>query len=182
MGHRFDPYKPHHCKYSAFSRLHLEHRRPVGWSVGSFCSPFGHFEFADCALSECRIAAQIVRIEDRAYTAQRVSGDGGDLGLGTSGHCQPGHGGAAQIVKRHADHARRHLERGQSDKLVTNPDAALLGRLRRLRCFIAPQGERPIAIEASKRAGLIAAWRHHQDQFVPALRTRRNGYQISVIL
>jgi hypothetical protein len=55
----------------------------------------------------------------------------------------------------------------------------LFGRLRRVRCFIAPQGERPIAIEASKRAGLIAAGCHHQDQFVPALRARRNGDQIS---
>jgi hypothetical protein len=69
---------------------------------------------------------------------------------------------------------------GTSDKLVTDVDAALLGRLRRVRCFIAPQGEGPIAIEASIRAGLIAAWCHHQDQFVPALRARRNGDQISL--
>jgi hypothetical protein len=48
-------------------------------------------------------------------------------------------------------------------------------KLRRVSCSIAPQGERPIAIEASKRAGLIAARCHHQDQFAPALRARLNG-------
>jgi hypothetical protein len=68
---------------------------------------------------------------------------------------------------------RRKLKRDEQSR------RALFGRLRRVWCFIAPQGDRPIAIEASKRAGLVAAGRHHQDQFVPALRARRNGDHIS---
>jgi hypothetical protein len=86
------------------------------------------------------------------------------------------HGQAAYIP---APFGRDSRCRGRVVRTCRVLASALFGRLRRVRCFIAPQGERPIAIEASKRAGLIAAGRHHQDQFVPALRTRRNGYQIS---
>ena len=52
---------------------------PVGRLVGRLCSPF---ELGDGAFAEVRIAAEIVRIEDRAHAAQRVPGDGGDLGFG----------------------------------------------------------------------------------------------------
>ena len=48
---------------------------------------------------------QIVGVENRANVAQRMSGDGGDLGLGASGERKARDGGAAQIVKRHPNNA-----------------------------------------------------------------------------
>ena len=54
------------------------------------------FELPDRVLAERRIAAQIVRIEDRMHAAQRVAGDGRDLRHGASGDRQPRDCGAAQ--------------------------------------------------------------------------------------
>jgi hypothetical protein len=73
-----------------------EHRGPVGRSVGSSCSPF---ELPDCALGKRRIAAQVVRVEDRAHAAQRMTGDGGNLCLGTSTDRKPRYCRSAQVVK-----------------------------------------------------------------------------------
>src|SRR6516165_7720886 len=75
----------------------------VSWeSVGSVCSPF---ELRDRALGKRRIAREIVRIEDRAHAAQRVPGDGGDLGLSGTSNSEPRHGSAAQIMEREPEEA-----------------------------------------------------------------------------
>jgi hypothetical protein len=65
------------------------------------------FELGDGAVAERGIASEIVRVHDRAHVAQRVPGDGGDLGFGGSREREPRHGGASRVVERDADHARR---------------------------------------------------------------------------
>ena len=51
-----------------FRQNQQERLGPVGRSVGSFCSPF---ELSDRALSKRRVAAQVVRIDDRAHAVQQ---------------------------------------------------------------------------------------------------------------
>src|SRR5262245_21707683 len=62
------------------------------------------FQLPDCALSKCRVASQIVGINDCAHAAETVPGDGGNLSLGASRDSQSCDGGAAQIVERDAAH------------------------------------------------------------------------------
>ncbi len=74
---------------SLFNRLdHIspEHRRPVGRSVGSFCS---RFELPYRAFCQRRIAIQVVRIKDRMHVLQAMPGQGGDLGVRAAGKRQP---------------------------------------------------------------------------------------------
>src|SRR5215469_2549404 len=65
------------------------------YSIMSRPPLFPPFKLGDGALSERRIAVQIVGVEDRAHVAQRVSSDGRDLGLGALDHRKARDRGAA---------------------------------------------------------------------------------------
>src|SRR5262249_46668315 len=69
-------------------------------SVASAFSFASIFKLGDRTVAERRIAREIVRVEDRTHVAQRVPGDGGDLGLGGLRQRQPRDGGSAQVVER----------------------------------------------------------------------------------
>lgn len=56
-------------------------------------------ELAHGALGEPLVAVKIVGAEDRLRVAQRMAGDGGDLGHGAAGERKPQGRRAAQIVK-----------------------------------------------------------------------------------
>ena len=66
------------------------------------------FELSDGIVAELRILDyEIVCIEDRSHTAQRVSGDGSDLGFGCADQRKSCYRSTAQIVERHAHDAYR---------------------------------------------------------------------------
>lgn len=56
-------------------------------------------------LPQRRITVQLMRIEDRAHIAERVSGNRRDLRLGAAGQRETGDGRAAKIVEGHASDA-----------------------------------------------------------------------------
>src|SRR5258708_37650400 len=91
---------PQPLKSLLYLRSQRDRFRPVGRSVGSFCSGF---ELSYRTLGECWIAREVVGVEDCTHVIKTVPGEGRNLRLRAADARQPRYGRAAHVVERHTD-------------------------------------------------------------------------------